>query len=71
MRVMVENIGEEEICLTPVAAIPLFARSADHIREHRNATSMLHRIFTMKDVTGAKIVTSERRPNAAEVLVIF
>ncbi len=49
MRVMVENIGEEEICLTPVAAIPLFARSADHIREHRNATSMLHRIFTMKE----------------------
>lgn len=49
MRVTVENIGEEPVCMTPVAAVPLYARSADNIRDHRNVTSMLHRILTMEE----------------------
>lgn len=44
MIVEVENIGEESIGLTPMASIPLYARSADNLRDHRNVTAMLHRI---------------------------
>ena len=35
--------------LTPIAAIPLYGRSADNIRDHRNVTSMLHRIWTTEN----------------------
>lgn len=49
MKVTVENIGTEALTLTPLAAIPLYARSADNIRDHRNVTSMLHRIFVQED----------------------
>ncbi|MCM1251369.1 MAG: cellobiose phosphorylase [Clostridium sp.] len=49
MKVTVENTGEKEITATPIAAVPLYARSADNIRDHRNVTSMLHRIFTLED----------------------
>lgn len=31
------------------AAVPLYCRSADNIRDHRNVTSMLHRIITVKN----------------------
>ncbi|MGT2682686.1 GH36-type glycosyl hydrolase domain-containing protein [Streptococcus porci] len=34
--------------LTATAAIPIFGRSADNLRDHRNVTSMLHRIKTDK-----------------------
>lgn len=44
----VENISAEEILLTPIAAIPLYGRSADNIRDHRHVTSLLHRIQTTK-----------------------
>ena len=49
MKVTVENIGEETLTLTPLAAVPLYARSADNIRDHRNVTSMLHRIFVQEN----------------------
>jgi cellobiose phosphorylase len=32
--------------LIPTAAIPLYGRSADNIRDHRNVTSLLHRVET-------------------------
>ena len=35
--------------VTPTAAIPLYGRSADNIRDHRHVTSLLHRTFTIKD----------------------
>lgn len=44
MSVTVKNTGKESVSLTPVAAIPLYARSADNIRDHRHVTSLLHRI---------------------------
>ena len=46
MLVKLTNIGEKEIELTPVAAIPVYGRSADNIRDHRHVTSLLHRIDT-------------------------
>lgn len=46
MRVVLRNTAETEQKITPVAAVPIYARSADNIRDHRNVTSMLHRIHT-------------------------
>lgn len=44
MHVVLCNRAETEQKITPVAAVPIYARSADNIRDHRNVTSMLHRI---------------------------
>ena len=46
MRVCIHNTAEGEQKITPVAAVPIYGRSADNIRDHRNVTSMLHRIQT-------------------------
>ncbi len=46
MKIQIENISDQYKCLQVVAAIPLYARSADNIRDHRHVTSLLHRIKT-------------------------
>ncbi|MGC9468291.1 MAG: GH36-type glycosyl hydrolase domain-containing protein [Anaerolineae bacterium] len=46
MRVVLTNTGSEPLTLTPTAAIPIFGRSADRVRDHRHVTSLLHRIYT-------------------------
>lgn len=38
-----KNVSPEERVFTPIAAIPLYGRSADNIRDHRHVTSLLHR----------------------------
>lgn len=48
MTVCVTNTSERTQRITGVAAIPIYGRSADNIRDHRNVTSMLHRIRTTK-----------------------
>ncbi|WP_312503727.1 GH36-type glycosyl hydrolase domain-containing protein [Lacrimispora sp.] len=46
MKIQIENTSEEYKSLQVVTAIPLYARSADNIRDHRHVTSLLHRIKT-------------------------
>lgn len=46
MAVRITNTGAREKAVTGVAAVPIYGRSADNIRDHRNVTSMLHRIRT-------------------------
>lgn len=46
MRVELTNIGENSVEFVPTAAIPIYGRSADNIRDHRHVTSLLHRIQT-------------------------
>lgn len=46
MNVKITNTSDSEKTITPVAAIPIYARSADNIRDHRHVTSLLHRIRT-------------------------
>lgn len=46
MKVKLTNTGAEEITFTSTAAIPLYARSADDLRDHRHVTSLLNRIYT-------------------------
>lgn len=49
MMVTLTNLGKKVLELTPIAAIPLFARSADNIRDHRHVTSLLHRIAVKEE----------------------
>ena len=46
MHVVITNNKDTEAKITPVAAIPVYGRSADNIRDHRHVTSLLHRIET-------------------------
>ena len=46
MEVQLTNTGTVPRNVTGIAAIPIYGRSADNIRDHRNVTSMLHRIKT-------------------------
>lgn len=46
MHIAIQNQFEKVQNLTPYAAIPIYGRSADNLRDHRNVTSMLHRIET-------------------------
>ncbi|HHU71649.1 MAG TPA: cellobiose phosphorylase, partial [Clostridiales bacterium] len=46
MVLTLKNIGDKKLSFTPVAAIPLYGRSADNIRDHRHVTSLLHRVST-------------------------
>ena len=48
MIVKLKNSGKENLDITPTAAIPLYGRSADNIRDHRHVTSLLHRIETVE-----------------------
>ena len=49
MYVEIKNEGENPVCITPTAAVPIYGRSADNIRDHRHVTSLLHRIMTVKN----------------------
>ena len=42
MLVTLENLSDTDQKLTAYGAVPIFGRSADNIRDHRNVTSMLH-----------------------------
>ncbi len=42
-RVTLRNTGDQPLRLTPTAAIPIYGRSADNLRDHRHVTSLLQR----------------------------
>jgi len=44
MWVKITNISDKSIIITPTTAIPLYGRSADNIRDHKHATSLMHRM---------------------------
>lgn len=46
MAVKLTNTDAAPQTVTTIAAIPIYGRSADNLRDHRNVTSMLHRIRT-------------------------
>ena len=48
MQVTIINKSKKKISFTPYAAIPLYCRSADNLRDHRHVTSLLTRIKTEK-----------------------
>ena len=58
MHVEICNLDERPQKVTPIAAIPIFGRSADNIRDHRHVTSLLHRIKTTEYGVHVKPVLS-------------
>jgi cellobiose phosphorylase len=46
MGVELTNVADQPLELAATAAIPIFGRSADQLRDHRHVTSLLHRIRT-------------------------
>lgn len=49
MHVEMKNEGSQETVFVPTAAVPLYGRSADNLRDHRHVTSLLHRAVTTRD----------------------
>ncbi|MBR1797521.1 MAG: cellobiose phosphorylase [Clostridiales bacterium] len=47
-KVKITNNSSDSITFTPTAAVPIYGRSADNIRDHRNVTSMLNRLTVTK-----------------------
>ncbi len=45
LKVTIQNTGDNSLCFSAFSAVPLYARSADNIRDHRHVTSLLHRIL--------------------------
>lgn len=45
-QVKLTNISNQPLKITATAAFPLYARSADNLRDHRHVTSLLHKIYT-------------------------
>jgi cellobiose phosphorylase len=48
MQVKITNVSACKIKFTPTAAIPMYARGANNIRDHRHVTSLLQRIIPDK-----------------------
>lgn len=47
MLVKIVNDKTEPVTFLPTAAVPIFGRSADNLRDHRHVTSLLHQIDTI------------------------
>ena len=60
--VKITNTGASDITFTPTAATPVYGRSADNIRDHRNVTSMLNRMcVTEYGITNDPTLTFDER----------
>ena len=61
-KVKITNTGPYSVTFTPTAAVPIYGRSADNIRDHRNVTSMLNRMtVTEYGVTNNPTLTFDER----------
>ncbi len=74
MMVKITNTGNSTLEFTPTAAIPIFGRSADNLRDHRHVTSLLHRIYTQPNgVQVCPVLTFDERghkPNSISYSVL-
>jgi cellobiose phosphorylase len=74
MQIVLTNVGPEPLTLTPTAAIPIYGRSADSLRDHRHVTSLLHRIYTQQHgiLVQPALAFDERghRPNTVTYAVL-
>ena len=49
MQVTLTNNSDKEVTFDAIAAVPVYGRSADNIRDHRHVTSLLHRAYVTED----------------------
>ncbi len=62
MQIEVTNTSRRTLSFVPYAAIPLFARSADNLRDHRHVTALLHRVaLNAHGVTVCPTMTFDER----------
>jgi len=68
-KIVITNNTDREVEFTPTVAIPMYARSASNIRDHRHVTSLLHRTYTIKDgiVINPTLTFDERGHNLNKV----
>ena len=72
MEITVRNHGEETVAITPVAAVPVYGRSADNLRDHRHVTSLLHRTeVTENGVEVTPTLTFDERGHKKNTLTYF
>jgi len=58
MSVNLTNILKKDIYITPTAAIPIFGRSVDRLRDHRHVSSLLNRIKISRHGAAVKPIMS-------------
>lgn len=73
MEVVISNLGSGDLKFTATAAVPIYGRSADNIRDHRHVTSLLHRIKTVDNgvIVNPTLKFDERGHRKNEVLYGF
>lgn len=72
MHVKISNTGKMLKTITPIAAIPIYGRSADNLRDHRHVTSLLHRIQTVDyGVTVKPTMSFDERGHRKNELTYF
>ncbi len=49
MMVTLTNTSDNDVTFTPIAAVPIYGRSADNLRDHRHVSSLLHRVVCTED----------------------
>ncbi len=70
--VTIKNTGDAACVFTPVFAMPLYARSADNIRDHRHVTSLLHRgVTTKQGVEITPTLTFDERGHKKNTVTYF
>lgn len=47
-KMTITNLSNQDAEIIVTSAVPIYARSADNIRDHRHVTSLLHRIVTQQ-----------------------
>jgi cellobiose phosphorylase len=74
MIVEIENISRKIIRFVPTSASPIFARSADHLRDHRQVTSMFNTVYrhSFGVVVQPRMVHDEKghKPNSTQYLTL-
>lgn len=72
MEVTVRNRGEQDVTLLPIAAVPIYGRSADNLRDHRHVTSLLHRIAAVESgVEVTPTLTFDERGHKKNTLTYY
>lgn len=73
MEVTISNLSSSNLKFTATAAVPIYGRSADNIRDHRHVTSLLHRIKTVDNgvIVNPTLNFDERGHQKNEILYGF
>lgn len=72
MEVTVQNVSDTEHSIQVVAAIPIYGRSADNLRDHRHVTALLNRIsVTDNGIINRPVLSFDERGHQKNNLSYF